>query len=471
MESLSDVDLAFAGIAEQARLLRAGTVSSADLVETYLERIERFDPAINAFRTVFHSSARRAAAEADERIRSGETAPLLGVPVAIKDELDIAGRVTRHGTAAFDEPAGENSAHVQKLLDAGAVLLGTTHLPELAICGFTESRSNGETRNPWDLTRTPGGSSGGSAAAVAAGLVGAASASDGGGSIRIPAACTGLVGLLPQRGRISLMPEAEHWFGMSRTGCLTRRTIDTALWLDVAAGPMPGDAHTPPRVVESFVEATLRSPDPLRIGRSVSTLPGPLPGHVTQDVVDAIDRTGTELERLGHTVSPCSPDFGDVANNLTVPYLRGIADHAAQVPHPTLLEARTRGFARMGRSIPKRLLRRALARRDTHAERINAVFDRFDVLMTPVTGSLPVEIGRWEGQGATRTLAGMARAYPFTAVWNYTGQPAIAVPAGLGPEGLPRSVLFVAPPNQEHLLLALAHQLEMHLDWPRHRPF
>jgi amidase len=193
-------ELAFAGIHRQAEALRAGDVSSRDLVAMYLERIDRFDGRLNAFRVVLGDRALAEAAEADRRIAAGESAPLLGVPIALKDEVDVAGELTTHGSAAFDRPATADSAHYRRLRDAGAVLIGKTNLPELAIWPFTESQAWGVTRNPWDATRSPGGSSGGSAVAVAAGLVGAASASDGGGSIRIPASYTGLFGLKPQRG-------------------------------------------------------------------------------------------------------------------------------------------------------------------------------------------------------------------------------------------------------------------------------
>jgi amidase len=201
-----------------------------------------------------------------------------------------------------------------------------------------------------------------------------------------------------------------------------------------------------------------------------ATLPGPIPSTVDDDVVAALHDVASELTTLGHELTERAPDYGNVANDISVLYLRGIAEDAASVPHPDRLEPRTRGFARLGRMIPDRLLAGALDRQEQHAARINEVFDDIDILMTPVTGTLPVEVGRWHGRGAVRTLQGMARVYPFTAVWNYTGQPAIAVPAGIGRDGLPRSVMFVAPPNREGLLLSLAGQLEAHLAWPDLRP-
>lgn len=467
---MDSTQLAFAGIAEQARLIREREISSRELVDVCLDRIERLDPTLNSFREVYADEARSAADATDIGVAAGDEAPLLGVPVAFKDELDITGRITRHGTDAYDEPASENAVHVQRLVDAGAIVIGKTNLPELAICGFTESEATGDTRNPWDTRRTSGGSSGGSASAVAAGLVGAASASDGAGSIRIPAALTGLVGLLPQRGRISMMPDAEHWYGMSRTGCLTRRVVDTALWLDIAAGAAPGDAHTPPPFDGSWVDAATTPPGRLRIGTSTKPARSLVPPTIDATVTGAVERAAEVLTGLGHTVSERTPDYGSVGNEVAALYLRGIRQHVEQVPHPDRLESRTRGFARIGRSIPDRLLRGALARQPDHARRINACFDDIDVLVTPVTGTPPVEVGRWHGKGATRTLLGMGRVYPFTATWNYTGQPAIAVPVGFDDDGLPLSVMLIAPPNREDLLLSLAHQLEQALEWPSHRP-
>ncbi|MEM7140332.1 MAG: amidase [Actinomycetota bacterium] len=463
-------DLAYAGIAAQADLLRDGLVSSRELVDVYLDRIERIDPTLNAFCDVFADAARAEAATADQRRAEGHDAPLLGVPVAFKNELDIAGHVTRHGTAAYDRPADADATHVARLREAGAIALGTTNLPELAICGFTESDAHGDTRNPWDTSRTPGGSSGGSGAAVAAGLVGAASASDGAGSIRIPAAFNGLFGLKPQRGRISLMPEAEHWYGMSKTGCVTRRVIDTALWLDIAHGPAPGDAHTPPPPTGSYVDAVRTAPAPLRIATSVKPVPALLPPIVDDAVTGAVADAAAILADLGHHVEERDPDYGSVGYDFPTLYAKGIEQHAEQVPLPDRLERRTRGFARIGRLTPERMLRRALRRQADHTERINRIFDQVDVLVTPVTGLPPIEVGRWRGKGALRTLTGMGRVYPFTAHWNYTGQPAAAVPVGFTPDGLPLSVMLIVPEHREDLVLSLAGQLEAAIGWPAKRP-
>src|SRR5215208_6667074 len=214
--------LAYAGVVRQAELVRSGEVSSRELVELYLERIERLDPQLNAFRTVMAERALVDAQQADGRRGAGDDRPLLGVPIAVKDVQDVTGEVTRWGTDAFSTPAAQDSELVRRLRVAGAVIIGKTNCPELAIMGETEGPAFGITRNPWNTGRSPGGSSGGSAAAVAAGLCAAATASDGAGSIRIPASNCGLFGHKPTRDRIPLTPVTVHWYGLSVAGFETR---------------------------------------------------------------------------------------------------------------------------------------------------------------------------------------------------------------------------------------------------------
>src|SRR3954465_13692887 len=264
---MADTDVAFAGPTRQAELVRAGEVSPRELVTLYLERIAPLDSKLNAFRLGPAEQALAEAEEAERRREAGDEAPLLGVPIAVKDTQDVAGEVTTIGTGAVDEPAREDSEVIRRLRAAGAIVIGKTNLPELAFAMFTESPTWGLTRNPWDPTRVPGGSSGGSAAAVAAGLVPGATASDGAGSIRLPAAYCSLFGLKPQRGRVPLDPLIEHWFGMSVNGYLTRSVLDTALLLDATAGG--GLARSkPPAPARPFAEAARRSPGALRIAVS-----------------------------------------------------------------------------------------------------------------------------------------------------------------------------------------------------------
>src|ERR1044072_5133228 len=249
-----DQDVAFAGAARQAEMVRAGEVSPTELVRLRLDRIDRPDPEPDALPNGLAAQAllqaEKALLEAEQaeaRLKAGEERPLLGVPIAIKDEVNIAGEVKMNGTDAFTEPAREDSEMVRRLREAGAIIVGLTRLPELAICGFTESATQGVTRNPWNPQRSPGGSSGGAGAPVAAGLVPIASAGDGGGSIRIPAASCGLFGLKPSRGRVSLAPDLGGGRGLPVLGCLSRTVLDTALWLDiVSGGSQVAEAPPPP---------------------------------------------------------------------------------------------------------------------------------------------------------------------------------------------------------------------------------
>jgi amidase len=252
-------ELAFVGAAKQAEMVRAGEVSPKELVQLSLDRIAKLDPELNAFRKVFAEKALLEAEQAEARIKAGEERPLLGVPIAIKDEIDVAGEINTHGTDGFTEPAKADSEVVRRLREAGAIVIGLTLLPEMAICGFTESATYGVTRNPWNPQRTPGGSSGGSGSAVAAGLVPIASAGDGAGSIRIPAACNGLFGLKVTRGRVSLAPNLEGWGGLAVEGCLSRSVLDSALWLDVVSGgSREPEAPAPPD--QPFVVAVKTPP-------------------------------------------------------------------------------------------------------------------------------------------------------------------------------------------------------------------
>jgi amidase len=464
---LAPEELAFAGIAQQAALVRRGEVSSRELVQLYLHRIARLDPQLNAFRIVRAERALEEADRADAKRASGEEAALLGVPVAIKDNVDIEGEVTTHGTRAHGGPAGADSEVVRRLRVAGAIPIGKTNLPELAIWPFTESEGWGATRNPWDPARSSGGSSGGAAAAVASGMAGIAHASDGGGSIRIPAACCGLFGLKVQRGRVSLMPDAQHWYGLSVFGCVSRSVLDAALFYDVVRGPAPGDAHTPAEPRGSFVDAAGARPERLRI--AVSTKPTQ-PAPVAAEVKQAVGQTAELLRRLGHDVRERDPRWGLQVPAFLPRYLAGIRDDARRMPHPERLERRTKEMARFGRLLGGRALARALRAERRHAARLGEIFEEFDVLITPTLARLPERVGRWEGKGALATTNGVARYVPFTTPWNLTGQPAAAVPAGFSTGGLPLSVQLVGRPADETTLISLAAELEAERPWADRRP-
>lgn len=454
-------DLAFAGLARQAALVRAGEVSSRELVELYLERIARLDPELNAYSVVLAERALIEADQADSRHAAGDERPLLGVPVAIKDNTDVAGTVTTVGTAAHGPAATEDAEVVRRLRAAGCVILGKTTLPELAIMGTTEGPAFGVTRNPWNTAHTPGGSSGGSAAAVAAGLAAAGHATDGAGSIRIPAACCGLFGLKPQRGRVPLAPDDEqHWNGLSVAGAVTHSVLDNALFLDAVAGP--GPAPGGPALERPFADAVREAPGKLRI--AVSLRP-PFLARLSPEVRGAIDETAELLRGLGHEVDYVEPPLTEWLSEVLPRYLKGIEQEAASMAHPERLQRRTRGFARLGSLIPRGMLDRALRIEADLAERYNRILADRDVVMTPVMSTTPPGAAQWEGLGALRTLIEMTMVYPYCVVWNALGQPAAAVPSGFGADGLPLSVQLIAKPAQEHLLLSLSAQLEAERPW------
>ena len=464
---MDPAELAFAGPLRQAELIRDGEVSPRELVEIYLARIERIDPELNAFRVVLAERALTEATQAGRR-KATQDRPLLGVPFAIKDNHDLTGEVTTHGTGAYDRtPAREDSEIVRRLRAAGAIPIGKTLLPELAISGFTESATWGVTRNPWNLDRSPAGSSGGSAAAVAAGLASFATASDGAGSIRYPAANCRIFGVKPQRGRVSLMPEPEHWHGLSVAGVHTVSVRDQAAILDVIAGPAEGDADTPPLWERPLAEAAASPPSRLRIAVSTKTPAAGIPVHA--DCRRAVDEIAELLRSLGHDVQPRDPDYGLLATTFFARYFHGIREDVLRMPHQSRLERRTRGFARLG--LPwGPFVARARREEADHAKRIFALFDEYDVLLTPMTARPPIEVMRWEGLGALRTAEGMGRVYPYAATWNVLGNPAASVPALLSADGLPIAVQLVARPGDEHTIVALAAQIESERPWSEPRP-
>jgi amidase len=393
------------------------------------------------------------AQQADGRRGAGDERPLLGVPIAVKDVEDVTGEVTTWGTAANSTPASQDSEFVRRLRSAGAVVVGKTNLPEGAIMGDTEGPSFGITRNPWNPDRSPGGSSGGSAAAVAAGLCAAATASDGAGSIRIPASNCGLVGLKPTRDRVPLAPLKEHWYGMSVAGFEARSVEDVALLMSVGADD------------DDLRDSFSASPGRLRV--AVSTRPAvPLPVHA--DVKRVVDETAGRLRSLGHEVEQSDPPYPPL-RAATLRYMAGVAQDAGQLyERPERLQRRTKGFARIGSAIRGPVLDWAL--REDDNERMRPFFERHDVLLTPVAAVPPVRAGQWEGLGAARTLVGMVRTYPFALEWNLTGQPSISVPVGRSDDALPIGMQLVGRHGEDGTLLALAAQLEGELRWTELRP-
>ncbi len=463
MTATADEELAFAGPGALAELVRSRQVHPRELVELCLRRIEERNPRINAFRVTMAEEALAAA----ETVSDG---PLAGVPIAIKDDLPVAGQPTTRGSRTYGPPASADAEAVRRLRAAGAIPIGITNVPELTIFPWTASDANGVTRNPWDLTRTPGGSSGGSAAAVAAGMVPAATGSDGGGSIRIPAACCGLVGMKPSRGRVSTQPAREGWLGLSVYGPLARTVSDSALLLDAMRGAIDGDAHAAPPVTGKYVDAAHAGPGRLRIAVSIKVPPG-LIAKVSSDQRGAWERTGALLAELGHEVVERDPAYGLAQLEFLQTWLRGIYEESCTVPDRSKLERLSRQMAGAGRIlVPERRRAKLLAKRAASTARILALWDEVDVLMTPGLAVTAIAAEGGYGRSMPVAIDRAGRFTPFTPIFNLTGQPAIALPAGLGGDGLPLSVQLVGRPGAEDVLYALAGQIEAARPWAERRP-
>lgn len=458
------------GLGAQARSLAEGDVSSQELVEESLRRIGETQPTLNAFRVVRGDAALAEAEEADRQLSSGGWAPLLGVPVAIKDDVDLGGETSPFGCDGVERVAIRDAEAVRRLRAAGAIVVGKTNAPEVGQWHFSETRVFGETRNPWNHGHTPGGSSGGAAAAVAAGIVAGAMGSDGAGSVRIPAAWTNLVGLKPQRGRVSTWPDAEAFNGLSCYGPLTRNVEDAALLLDVLAGNVPADRHRVAPPNESFTDAAARPPQRLRIALSFATPTG-APGKLDPEHRLAVERMATTLAELGHEVEERDPDYGLVGAAL-IP--RGMSAVDAWLREREIdrsrLEPRTVTHARFGRLLSGLPLSAARAAEVPFRRRMGAVFEQVDLVLTPTTAKPPPAIGELRGKGYWATSTAASAACPFAWPWNVVGWPAISVPAGFTAAGLPIGAQFVAPAEAEALLLSLATQLEGALGWHEQVP-
>ena len=460
--------VAYAGVIGQAELVRSGELSSVQLTTGLLDRIARLDPGLGAFRLVMAEKALAEAAERDEAA-AADRGPLHGVPVAIKDEIDVAGEVTTYGGSAQRTPAAADAEVVRRLRVAGAVVIGRTRMPEFGQWPFTESVAFGITRNPWDPARTPGGSSGGSAVAVATGMVALGMGGDGGGSIRIPAARCGLFGLKPQRGRVSSAPYDALWGALGTCGPLTRSVADSALVYDVIRGTVAADRWHAPDPATSYTEA-LRAPlGSLRIGVTTrSTAPGV---RLDPRQRTAFEETVALLADLGHHVEELDRRLPDPTVAFLPQYYGAVRDEARLVEAPERLERRTRHTVALSRAFPPPAVRWAERRGEALAARVGELFGRYDVLLTPVVPALPPATGVLDGMGSVRaTMLRSRPAVTYTAIWNVAGNPAAAVPAGFTADGLPLSVQLVGPANGEALVLQVAAQLETARPWADRRP-
>ena len=466
--------LAFLPAPEVAARVRDGSVSAREVVEASIRRIEALDPQLGAF---IELDAERALAEADT-IGAGDPRAFAGVPIAVKANTPVAGLCMNLGSRFLSQHRPTHSAYlVRRLRDAGFVVLGTTNLPEFGILPTTEPRHTGPTRNPWDTTRTPGGSSGGSAAAVAAGLVPIAHGNDGGGSLRIPAACCGLVGMKPSRGRISRGPDRGDSY-LVADGVLTRSVTETALLLDVLSGYEAGDATWAPKPAEPYTLAMRRDPGRLRVAMTLENAVG---ADVDPEVVRGLHDVADALTALGHEVvedAPAlpGPDSLDIFLDVFGPMVAvGIGygeTLAGRPPTEDEIEPLSRAVLEHARTLSSTAYLTAVAQLQVLARHTVAFFADYDVLLTPVLATRPLPIGELDGCGEQPLddLRRSGRFAPFTARVNVTGQPALSLPAGFGEDGLPSAVQLVGHPLAEETLLQVAAQLEAARPWAGRRP-
>ena len=432
--------------------VRAGRLSALDATREALRRIETRDGGLGAFQVVRRDAAVREAAALDSAGTAG--LPLAGVPVAIKDNIPVEGEPMRVGSAATDGyPQKASHEVVRRIREAGGVVVGLTRVPELCVFGATDS-VYGVTRNPWNHERTPGGSSGGSAAAVASGQVPVAHGNDGMGSVRIPAACTGLVGIKPGSGVVPCDLGETDWYGLSENGALGTTVADTALLLSVmAADP---------------ALAVLGEVPSLRI--AVSTRPPVQSVKVDLEHVRALFATAATLMRDGHAVERHDPTYPNAAAvaGLARWFAGTWAD--AEKLDLAMLEPRVRSHAALGKQVVERGMLTEEPR-DAWKQKAGELLSTYDVLMTPVLAQPPLEARRWSETNWTTTMAANVRYAPFSAPWNVASFPAMSVPAGVHPTaGTPMSVQLVAAPGKEHLLLSLAARIETLRPWQRTAP-
>jgi len=464
---------------DQAHLLRQGQVSPLELVNAYLDRIERLNPALGSYFTVMADQARAEAQTKTEAIAQtrdwAEKPPLWGLPMAIKDLNPVAGVPCSYGIAAArDRLATTDDGIVTQLRQSGLVILGKTATSQVATLPYTEPPGFPPARNPWNLDYTPGGSSGGAAAAVAAGLCPIAHGSDGGGSVRGPACCCGVVGLKPSRGRVSFAPVGERMGGMAVHGPLGRTVADVAALLDAMAGYVPGDPYWLPDPDPSFLAqtqaATQRAQSgeiqPLRIA-VVTALP-PL-GTADAPRRQAVEITAKRLESLGHHLEPFEfPDLTPLIEPFTVLWQCVLAE--AQIPW-VVLEKFNRWLAWRAFWVSSGAYLRALTQVQVMGRKIAAETAQFDAILLPVYHHGPLRIGQWQRQRSAQTLKDIIAWIAPCPAFNASGQPAIALPTGDRDEhGLPLGVQLAGRSGEEATLLAIAAQLETAHPWPLHAP-
>lgn len=475
---MNSVDLAFTPALEQAQLVRNKEISPLELVELYLSRIEQLNGRLGSYVAV---AADQAIADAKAKTEllaqtTEELPPFFGVPISIKDLNPVAGLPCAYGVKLLkNRIATADDGIVQRIKQAGFIILGKTATSELGTLPYTEPMGFPPARNPWNLEYTPGGSSGGAAAAVTAGLCAIAQGSDGGGSIRGPAFCCGLVGIKPSRGRVSFAPMGERLSGAAINGPIGRTVADAAALLDQISGYVTGDPYWLPDPQPSFLAASQLPPGRLRIAFSTTVPPAGAADPLCQQ---AVLETAQRLEELGHWVEPNCPDFAELVEPFTIIFqsilsefseAAGVVGLFMEIPG-LFLGKMNRWFLSRARFCSCGKYLRAVARMQSIARRIVTFLDQYDVLVLPTYMHPPIRVGEWNNLRASKTLEKIVSWIAPCPAFNATGQPAIAIPTGFTPDGLPIGVQLIGRPAAEATLISLAAQLEQVSPWSHHRP-
>ncbi len=470
-------EVAWLDATDQAELVRSRQMSPVELVDAAIARIEGLNPELNA---VIHPLFERARAQA-QGITPGD-APFSGVPFLLKDlGAELAGTPLCEGSAlAGDYHSKIDQELTKRFIRAGFVICGKTNTPEFGILPTTEPERFGASKNPWNPAHSTGGSSGGSAAAVASAMVPVAHANDGGGSIRIPASCCGLVGLKPTRARVSGAPQyGDMMGGLVVEHVVSRSVRDSAAILDMIAGPVPGDPYwAPPLHGVSFAAAATTAASPLRVAMVVDSPTGSV---VHGDCVAAVEGAAALCESMGHhiEVATFEIDGDDFTEHFVNFWAAGNAwalldweERIGRAATEDELEPLTWSLAQMGRTITADRYLKSAQALQKYSRQVAAYFEDFDVLVTPTLAEPPAPLGTFDSPPG-EPLAGLFRAaqyVPFTPLFNVTGQPAVSLPLHWNGEGLPIGVQFVGRFGDEETLLSLAGALEIAAPWAGRRP-
>lgn len=467
MSAKKSLNLAFSSALEQAQLIKERQVTPLELTQMYLERIAQYDSQINSFNYVATESAIADAKQKTlelEQTQDLEQLPLFfGVPIAIKDLKSVADMPINYGVPALKEQVAKfDEGIVSKIKQAGFIILGKTATSQLGSFPYTEPEGFPPTRNPWNLDYTPGGSSGGSAAAVAAGFCALALGGDAGGSIRGPAACCGLVGIKPSRGRISFAPVGDRLSGLGTHGILSRTVADGAAFLDLASGYTTGDPYWLEQPEVDFLSSTQRTLTSLKIGYLTSVMPVGKPAPECQQ---SVAKTVQQLESMGHTAIPQAIDLSPLIEPFKTVWSSAVA--ASGIP-PAALSPMNQWVLSQSSTAGEYL--QAVTEMQVFARQLVSLFTQIDVLVAPTYMHPAIRVGEWQDLSPEKTLEMIVNWILPCPPFNVTGQPVINIPAGFDSHGVPLGVQLVGKPNAEETIIALANQLERTQPWSKLKP-